>query len=197
MLPGGVLALGPGLAPAAAAGALRALAAALPAVPHPRAPLRPGRAALAPAAAPQRPPRASGACAWPAALIGGAWRGHATRAAPLGPGGGNPTATPRWAGAAALEPGAAPPPAPVVAPAAEAALALPPRVKGIGRKMLLRQVGFRGLRCSAKEAFAHKPQPHGGLGIDPRSCLAPGNPRQINRSIIRRLARRATIGVPM
>jgi hypothetical protein len=93
-------------------------------------------------------------------------------------------------------------PAPAAVPATAAAAVLPLRVKGIGRKMLLRQV--RGLLG----CYSCKHSPSNGLGPacpatvfqDQRVCLAflpaPAH-AQLNRSIIRRVARRATIGVPM
>jgi hypothetical protein len=94
------------------------------------------------------------------------------------------------------------------APAAAAAAVLPLRVKGIGRKMLLRQVGAgrAGWRpdCHGVAAWAAPPA---GQRVrvsgrcDDSTLQRPRQraPRsmQLNRSIIRRVARRATIGVPM
>ncbi len=68
-----------------------------------------------------------------------------------------------------------------------AALALPPRVKGITRKLVMRQVG-----ACVGAAAAQSTQPTNCNANHPRCPTS-----QLNRTIVRRLARRATIGIPI
>jgi hypothetical protein len=162
--------------------------------------------ALSTPSGPTRAPRQRQACVPPAALVGARWAasqpagasgGHV--AGPAGGGGGgrnDGTCSPGFAATAAL---------------------VPPRVKGIGRKMVLRQVGRRAagagsqapacgamrspMRERARRRISRRPAPCGARGPPPppraRSPRAHADGRQVNRSIVRRLARRFTVGIPV